>query len=63
MSPAQAASSALARLVDYPTESLNDLVLRALPDQVDTSINELQQLDNLRRQPFCYGAYQTYTLL
>lgn len=62
-SAALAASSALAKLVELPKEALPDLLLRAFPPDFDTSPFVLSQLDNLRRQPFCYGAYQIYTLL
>jgi hypothetical protein len=61
--PSLAASTALARLVELPKEELPDLVHRAFPADVLKTPGLLEQIDNLRRQPFCYGAYQTYTLL
>lgn len=61
--PSQAASTALARLFELPKQELPDLLLRAFPPDVQRTPALLSQLDNLRRQPFCYGAYQTYTLL
>lgn len=63
MYPAQAASSALARLVDYPPEALPDLLSQSLPGRVGPTAAELQQVDKLLRQPFCYGTYQVYTLM
>lgn len=61
--PSLAASTALARLFELPKEELSDLVHRAFPADVLNTPALLAQIDNLRRQPFCYGAYQTYTLL
>lgn len=61
--PSQAASTALARLFELPKEELPDILLRAVPPGVQVTPALLSQMDNLRRQPFCYGAYQTYTLL
>ncbi len=61
--PAQAASTALARLFELPQEELLDLFRRAFPVDIQQPPSLLAQMDNLRRQPFCYGAYQTYTLL
>jgi tetratricopeptide (TPR) repeat protein len=61
--PSLAASTALARLFELSKEELLALVHRAFPADVLKSPVLLEQIDNLRRQPFCYGAYQTYTLL
>lgn len=61
--PSSAMSTALAKLVDLPSEELPALLLRAFPSGTQISHELLSQIDNLRRQPFCYGAYQTYTLL
>lgn len=61
--PSQAASTALARLFELPKEELPDLLLRAFPPGVQVTQELLSQMDTLRRQPFCYGAYHTYTLL
>lgn len=61
--PSLAASTALARLFELPKEELPDLAHRAFPADVLKTPVLLEQIDNLRRQPFCYGAYQTYTLL
>lgn len=61
--PSHAMSMALAKLVDLPGEELPDLLLRAFPPGTQISHELLSQIDNLRQQPFCYGAYQTYTLL
>lgn len=61
--PSQAASTALAKLVELPVEELSALLLRAFPAGTTISPDLLTQMDNLRQQPFCYGAYQTYTLL
>jgi tetratricopeptide (TPR) repeat protein len=61
--PSLAASTALARLYELPKEDLLDLVQRAFPTEVPKTPAFLEQIDKLRRQPFCYGAYQTYTLL
>lgn len=61
--PSLAASTALASLIELPKEELPDLVHRAFPTEVLKTSVLLEQIDNLRRQPFCYGAYQTYTLL
>lgn len=61
--PSLAASTALARLFELPKEELPDLVHRAFPAEVLKTPVLLEQIDNLRQQPFCYGAYQTYTLL
>jgi len=61
--PSLAASTALARLFELPKDELPNLVHRAFPADVPKTAVLLEQLDNLRRQPFCYGAYQTYTLL
>lgn len=61
--PSLAASTALARLFDFSKDDLSDLVRRVFPaDDLKTPVL-LEQIENLRRQPFCYGAYQTYTLL
>ncbi|KVK90334.1 hypothetical protein [Burkholderia cepacia] len=61
--PSLAASTALAKLFELPKEELADLVQRAFPVDVPKSPVLLEQIDNLRQQPFCYGTYQTYTLL
>ncbi|WP_423680481.1 tetratricopeptide repeat protein [Undibacterium sp. WLHG33] len=61
--PSLAASIALAKLFELPKEELSDLVHSAFPADVLNTSAVLEQIDNLRRQPFCYGAYQTYTLL
>jgi hypothetical protein len=61
--PAQAASTALAKLFELPQEELQDLLHLAFPAEIQQTPALLAQMDNLRRQPFCYGAYQTYTLL
>lgn len=61
--PSQAASITLAKLFALPKEELADLLVRAFPADVQQTPALLAQMDNLRRQPFCYGAYQTYTLL
>lgn len=61
--PARAAGTALAKLVDLPKEALQNLLNRAFPGALEKEPMFLEQMDNLRRQPFCYGAYQTYTLL
>lgn len=61
--PSQAASTALAKLVELPVEELSASLLRAFPAGTTISPDLLTQMDNLRQQPFCYGAYQTYTLL
>lgn len=61
--PAQAASIALAKLVELHQEELPDLLHRAFPTDVQQTPAFLAQMDKLRQQPFCYGAYQTYTLL
>lgn len=61
--PSLAASTALARLFELPKDELSDLVHRAFPANVLKTSDLLEEIDNLRRQPFCYGAYQTYTLL
>lgn len=61
--PAQAASTALARLFELPLEELPNLLHRAFPTEIQQTPALLAQMDKLRRQPFCYGAYQTYTLL
>jgi tetratricopeptide (TPR) repeat protein len=58
-----AMSTALANLVNLPVEELPALLLRAFPSGTPISHELLSEIDNLRRQPFCYGAYQTYTLL
>lgn len=60
---AQAVSTALAKLFELPAEELSDLLRRALPAKVELPSVALSQIDIMRRQPFCYGAYQTYTLL
>ncbi len=62
-SPSLAASTALAKLFELSDKELSDLVHRAFPADVPKTAVLLEQIDNLRRQPFCYGAYQTYTLL
>jgi len=61
--PSLAASTALARLFELPKDELFELVHRAFPADVPMTPHLLEQIDNLRRQPFCYGGYQTYTLL
>lgn len=61
--PSLAASTALAKLFELPEAELADLVHRAFPADASNSPVLLKQIDNLRQQPFCYGAYQTYTLL
>jgi tetratricopeptide (TPR) repeat protein len=61
--PSLAASTTLARLFELPKDQLLNLVHLAFPDDVQKTTVLLEQIDNLRRQPFCYGAYQTYTLL
>ncbi|MBB4132482.1 tetratricopeptide repeat protein [Xanthomonas sp. 3075] len=61
--PSQAASTALAKLVDLPVQELAALLLRALPTGTQLSPGLVLQMDTLRQQPFCYGAYQVYTLL
>lgn len=59
----QAVSTALAMLHEMPSGELAELLLRSLPAGVELSAAALGQIDVMRRQPFCYGAYQTYTLL
>ena len=61
--PSQAASTALAQLFEFPIDKLAELLDRAFPVDVERTPKLLSDMDNLRRQPFCYGAYQTYTLL
>jgi hypothetical protein len=61
--PSKAASTALAQLFDLPRDEFVELLNRAFPADVQRTSELLAQMDNLRRQPFCYGAYQTYTLL
>jgi tetratricopeptide (TPR) repeat protein len=61
--PSQAASAALARLFELPEEKLSELIQRIFSADAQSGAVLLKQIDNLRRQPFCYGAYQTYTLL
>lgn len=61
--PSQAASTALAQLYELPIDKLAELLDRAFPADVERTPKLLSDMDNLRRQPFCYGAYQTYTLL
>lgn len=61
--PSQAASTALAQLIDLPRDEFAELLNRAFPADAQRTSVLLEQMDNLRRQPFCYGAYQTYTLL
>ncbi|MDN3578272.1 tetratricopeptide repeat protein [Chitinimonas viridis] len=61
--PSCAISTALSKLVNLPSEELPALLLRAFPSGTQISHSLLSQIDNLRQQPFCYGAYQTYTLL
>ncbi|PYE78464.1 hypothetical protein DFQ15_107114 [Xylophilus ampelinus] len=61
--PSQAASTALAKLVELSAKELKVLVHQAFPPETQISDDLLSQMDNLRRQPFCYGACSTYTLL
>ncbi len=61
--PSQAAAVALATLYELSNDELADLVTRAFPPDVQRTAALVAQMDNLRRQPFCYGAYHTYTLL
>lgn len=61
--PSLAASTALAQLFDLPRDEFAELLNHAFPADVQRTSVLLAQMDNLRRQPFCYGAYQTYTLL
>lgn len=65
---ARAFSIALAAIVDMPASEAMDL-FDHLPDpdlrvQMNPGTSaEAQRVANLRRQPFCYGAYQVYTLV
>jgi tetratricopeptide (TPR) repeat protein len=59
----QAVSFALAKLHELTADDLSDVVKRAFPGATQDAVGLLTQIDNLRRQPFCYGAYQTYCLL
>jgi tetratricopeptide (TPR) repeat protein len=59
----QAVSRALALLHEMPSGELTELLFRSLPAGVELSAAALSQIDVMRRQPLCYGAYQTYTLL
>ncbi|MGZ5198775.1 MAG: tetratricopeptide repeat protein [Telluria sp.] len=61
--PSLAASTALAKLCELSKDELSDLVGSAFPADVPKTASLVDQIDNLRRQPFCYGAYQAYTLL
>lgn len=62
MRPAEATSRALARLIDLADEDLPALLSRVLPG--DEAIQRaVPHMNNVRRQAYCYGAYQTYTLL
>jgi len=62
MRPAEAAGRALARLIDLADEDLPGLLSRVLPG--DEAIQRaVHHLNSVRRQAYCYGAYQTYTLL
>lgn len=63
MTASQAVSTVLAVLHEMPSGELTELLLRSLPDGVELSAAALNQIDVMRRQPFCYGVYQTYTLL
>lgn len=62
MRPAEAASRALARLIDLADEDLAALLSRVMPGDEVTQ-QAIQHLSNVRRQAYCYGAYETYTLL
>lgn len=61
--PSLAASKALATLAELSEEALPALLRPAFPPETELSAGLLSQMDTVRRQPFCYGAYQTYTLL
>lgn len=63
MRPAAAACTALAKLIEMADEDLPALLSRALPVDDVALQASVNQLNLIRRQPYCYGAYQTYTLL
>lgn len=63
VTPASAASTALARLFELPIEELIDLLSKMPAASVGLTAQGRSQIDLMRRQPFCYGAYQTFTLL
>lgn len=62
MRPAAAASHALATLIEMSDDELTAHLSSAFPEDHGL-LQAAKQLNVLRRQPYCYGAYQTYTLL
>jgi tetratricopeptide (TPR) repeat protein len=62
MRPAAAVSHALASLIDMSDDDLQARLNATFPAD-HPILQAVSQLNVLRRQPYCYGAYQTYTLL
>lgn len=62
MRPAAAASHALASLIEMSDDEFTAYLSSAFPED-HRLLQAAKQLNVLRRQPYCYGAYQTYTLL
>ncbi len=55
-------SSALAKLHMMRIQDL-DVLIKLTNSYMEEFTDSLTTIDNLRKQPFCYGAYQLYTLL
>lgn len=49
--------------IDFVLDDIDDALQEATLASFDARACAYLAADNLRRQPFCYGAYQTYTLL